>query len=353
MGIETPGPEKFESPEKQGIIENLAGMLKDRTRGFIGKVGALGITHPSGRQLAMVGTLMATRIMVVGTPDFDLLTGGMVGLDEMVESLGEAVSQQGVVPEAVDIDPDKVFYDKSWWDNPGYEDRWPADPSAGETQKPNPIGTGLEKTAVDPSQKQAVEWLNKEDGTLIENQHGSKEPFSGSYPDFPDENKIKEAVEGGGGNIGDLNKGGGIEVGKADTSFEVGVAQETSFKVAGTQETSFKADVAPKGGISFPGSGEQNPTVLDKGAEGENSRIDTSSVSRNGESEPIKIGKVVQGETPEEVKIGNVVKGHNQEAVPLGNQEKPETVPLGQNPDSGNHKKMAYMGKLLRKIKES
>jgi len=84
-------------------------MLKDRTRGFIGKVGALGITHPSGRQLAMVGTLMATRIMVVGTPDFDLLTGGMVGLDEMVESLGEAVSQQGVVPEAVDIDPDKVF----------------------------------------------------------------------------------------------------------------------------------------------------------------------------------------------------------------------------------------------------
>jgi len=109
-------------------------VLKDRTRGFIGKVGALGITHPSARGLAMVGTLMATRIMIVGTPDFDLLTGGMVGLDEMVESFGEAVSQQGVAPEAVDIDPDKVFYDKSWWDNPGYEDRWPADPSAGETQ---------------------------------------------------------------------------------------------------------------------------------------------------------------------------------------------------------------------------
>lgn len=348
MGIETLEPEKIESPEKQGVIENLAGMLKDRTRGFIGKVGALGITHPSARGLAMVGAAMATRIMIVGTPDFDLLTGGMVGLDEMVESFGEAVSQQGVVPEAVDIDPDKVFYDKSWWDNPGYEDRWPADPSAGETQKPNPIGTGLEKTPVDPSQKQAVEWLNKEDGTLIENQHGSKEPFSGSYPDFPDENKIKEAVEGGGGggNIGDLNrdKGGGIEVSKADTSF----------KVAGTQETSFKADVAPKGGISFPGSGEQNPMELDEVVEGENSKIvDTSSVSRNGESEPIKIGKVVQGETPEEVKIGNVVKGHNPEAVPLGNQEKPETVPLGQNPDSGNHKKMAYLGKLLKKIKES
>ena len=139
MGIETLEPEKIESPEKQGVIENLAGMLKDRTRGFIGKVGALGITHPSARGLAMVGTLMATRIMIVGTPDFDLLTGGMVGLDEMVESFGEAVSQQGVAPEAVDIDPDKVFYDKSWWDNPGYEDRWPADPSAGETQQPNPI----------------------------------------------------------------------------------------------------------------------------------------------------------------------------------------------------------------------
>ena len=346
MGIETPGPEKIESPEKQGVIENLAGMLKDRTRGFIGKVGALGITHPSGRQLAMVGTLMATRIMIVGTPDFDLLTGGMVGLDEMVESFGEAVSQQGVAPEAVDIDPDKVFYDKSWWDNPGYEDRWPADPSAGETQQPNPIGTGLEKTPVDPSQKQAAEWLNKEDGTLIENQHGSKEPFSGSYPDFPDENKIKEAVEGGGGggNIGDLNKGGGIGVGKADTSFKAG----------GTQETSFKAGVAPKGGISFPGSGEQNPMELDEVVEGENSKIvDASSVSRDGESKAIKIGKVVQGETPKEVEIGNVVKGHNPEAVPLGNQEKPETVGLGQNPDSGNHKKMAYVGKLLRKIKGS
>jgi len=346
MGIETLEPEKIESPEKQGVIENLAGMLKDRTRGFIGKVGALGITHPSARGLAMVGTLMATRIMIVGTPDFDLLTGGMVGLDEMVESFGEAVSQQGVAPEAVDIDPDKVFYDKSWWDNPGYEDRWPADPSAGETQQPNPIGTGLEKTPVDSDQKQAVEWLSKGGKNLMENPPGGKEPFSGSYPDFPDENKIKEAVEGGGGggNIGDLNKGGGIGVGKADTSFKAG----------GTQETSFKAGVAPKGGISFPGSGEQNPMELDEVVEGENLKIvDTSSVSRNGESEPIKIGKVVQGETPKEVEIGNVVKGHNPEAVPLGNQEKPETVGLGQNPDSGNHKKMAYVGKLLRKIKGS
>ncbi|HOI96994.1 MAG TPA: hypothetical protein PLA19_00650 [Candidatus Pacearchaeota archaeon] len=367
MGIETLEPEKIESPEKQGVIENLAGMLKDRTRGFIGKVGALGITHPSGRQLAMVGTLMATRIMIVGTPDFDLLTGGMVGLDEMVESFGEAVSQQGVVPEAVDIDPDKVFYDKSWWDNPGYEDRWPADPSAGETQQPNPIGTGLEKTPVDSDQKQAVEWLSKGGKNLMENPPGGKEPFSGSYPDFPDENKIKEAVEGGGGggNIGDLNKGGGIGVGKADTSFKADGTQETSFKADGTQETSFKTYVAPKGGIGLPESERQDPTGLDKVGEGENSKIvDASSVSRDGESKAIKIGKVVQGETPKEVEIGNVVKGHNPEAVPLGNdkqlktvglgnQEKPETVPLGQNPDSGDHEKMAYVGKLLKKIKGS
>ena len=189
----------------------------------------------------------------------------------------------------------------------------------------------------------------------MENPPGGKEPF---YPDFPDENKIKEAVEGGGGggNIGDLNrdKGGGIEVSKADTSFKVAGTQETSFKVAGTQETSFKADVAPKGGISFPGSGEQNPMELDEVGEGENSKIvDTSSVSRDGKPETVEIGKVVQGEVPKKVGIGDAVNGHNQEAVPLGNQEKPETVPLGQNPDGGDHKKIAYLGKLLKKIKGS
>ena len=329
MGIETLEPEKIESPEKQGVIENLAGMLKDRTRGFIGKVGALGITHPSARGLAMVGTLMATRIMIVGTPDFDLLTGGMVGLDEMVESFGEAVSQQGVAPEAVDIDPDKVFYDKSWWDNPGYEDRWPADPSAGETQPDVIVENNLHKT----NEKQAIEWLGKGNENWMENPIENKN--QSPYPDdsFPPNNDDKNSF---------------------DTIAKEIKNNHGSFKAGGTQETSFKAYVAPKGGISFPGSGEQNPMELDEVVEGENLKIvDTSSVSRNGESEPIKIGKVVQGETPEEVKIGNVVKGHNPEAVPLGNQEKPETVPLGQNPDSGNHKKMAYLGKLLKKIKES
>ena len=339
MGIETLEPEKIESPEKQGVIENLAGMLKDRTRGFIGKVGALGITHPSARGLAMVGTLMATRIMIVGTPDFDLLTGGMVGLDEMVESFGEAVSQQGVTPEAVDIDPDKVFYDKSWWDNPGYEDRWPADPSAGETQPDVIVENNLHKT----NEKQAIEWLGKGNENWMENPIENKN--QSPYPDdsFPPNNDDKNSFD-------TIVK----EIKNNHGSFKAGGTQETSFKVAGTQETSFKADVAPKGGISFPGSGEQNPMELDEVGEGENSKIvDTSSVSCDGKPETVEIGKVVQGEVPKKVGIGDAVNGHNQEAVPLGNQEKPETVPLGQNPDGGDHKKIAYLGKLLKKIKGS
>ena len=352
-------PEKIESPEKQGVIENLAGMLKDRTRGFIGKVGALGITHPSARGLAMVGTLMATRIMIVGTPDFDLLTGGMVGLDEMVESFGEAVSQQGVAPEAVDIDPDKVFYDKSWWDNPGYEDRWPADPSAGETQPDVIVENNLHKT----NEKQAIEWLGKGNENWMENPIENKN--QSPYPDdsFPPNNDDKNSFDTIAKEIKN-NHGSFKAGGTQETSFKAGVAPEGGIEVGKVQDTSFKVGVAPKGGISFPGSEGQNPTELDKAVEGENSKIDTSSVSGDGESKAIKIGKIVQGETPKEVKIGNVVEGHNPEAVPLGNdkqlktvglgnQEKPEIVPLGQNPDSGDHDKMAYVGKLLRKIKGS
>lgn len=72
MGIESLELEKIESAEGQGVGERLARTLENRVRGIIDKVEVLGMHHPSARQLAMVGALMAARIMIVNTPDFDL-----------------------------------------------------------------------------------------------------------------------------------------------------------------------------------------------------------------------------------------------------------------------------------------
>ncbi len=309
MGIENPGLEEIkstESTEKQGIDKSLMSMLKDRAGGFFNKAQILGIEHPAARKLAVMGALTAL-IMIVRTPDFDLLGGVFDMGDEMTKNIEEAVNQQGVVPEAIDLD--KVFYDESWWDNPGYEDRWPADLSAGRTQQPNPIGIGLEKTPVDPGQKQAVEWLGTGNENLMENPLGDKEPFSGSYPDFPDEKRldeIKKAVEGGDGNIGDINKdGGGVKIGEVPgTSFKANEVPGTSFKIGEgsgfkaneVPDTSFKVGKDLKGEINIPGNDGQDP---------------------------VKLGKVVKGEASETMNIG-------------GGDE---------------HKKVARLGKLINRIK--
>jgi len=327
MGIETPGMEQVESPEKQGVIKNLAEMLGDRTRGFIDKAKASGIAHPGAQRLAMVGALMAAKIGIANAPDFDLLTaGGLVDIDTASEAIKSIIEQAIGQPESAN--PDVAMYNERW-DNPGvHDDVWtPTDPSGGEKQQVIG-GINPEKTAVDPNPKKpAIEWLEKRNENPMENPtEDGKRPF-GSYPDHKEtlinnDNKnsfdaIKEAVE----EKHDSFKTSGAQKTsfKADvppeTSFKADVPPETSFKADVPPETSFKADVPPEGGKSFPESEGQNPVE----PEGETSEmVDTSLVSRNGKPETVKMGKVVQGETPETVDTSSVSRNGKPETVGIG-----------------------------------
>ena len=341
MGIETPGMEKIESIEGQGVGENLAQTLKNRVRGIIDKVEVLGMHHPSARQLAMVGALMAARIMIVNTPDFDL--GGMgMGLgdmefDKIVESFSEVVASQEVVSPQPPTNPDGGLYAERW-DNPGpHPDVWNQDGSRGDVQP----STNLRETVVETkpeSEKSAIEWLGKGKSDFMER---SDHDVDFKFPEnqYPANDDRKTSFD-------EIKKG--IEVGgRVPTSFIAGEKPTSSFEVF-DKITNKGVEVGDPGPSSFKAGGQ----VPSGGQVGGGAEVDGG----NSGKDPIPLGKVVQGEGPEGVQIGEVVKGNLPEGVELGNRETPKTAELGGNNNAGepgSHKKIARLGKLWDKLHRS